>query len=51
MGAQLVTTTKDFVRLPPDMIGAIVVLDIELSCINETQIKSLLEQTLEKQNA
>ncbi|MEC9100361.1 MAG: tetraacyldisaccharide 4'-kinase [Pseudomonadota bacterium] len=51
MGAQLVTTTKDFVRLPPDMIGAIVALDIELSCINETQIKSLLEQTLEKQNA
>ena len=51
MGAQLVTTTKDFVRLPPDMIGAIVALDIELSCINETQIKLLLEQTLKNQHA
>ena len=50
-GAQLVTTTKDFVRLPPNTINSITPMDIELNWVNQTQIKALLEQVLDNSNA
>ena len=45
-GAQLVTTTKDFVRLPPNTKNSIIAMDIELNWANQNQIKALLEQVL-----
>ena len=50
-GAQLVTTTKDFVRLPPNTINSITAMDIELNWVNQNQIKALLEQVLDNPNA
>ena len=50
-GAQLVTTTKDFVRLPPNTINSITAMDIELNWVNQNQIKALLEQVLDSSNA
>jgi tetraacyldisaccharide 4'-kinase len=50
-GAQLVTTTKDFVRLPPNTINSITAMDIELNWVNQNQIKTLLEQVLDNSNA
>ena len=50
-GAQLVTTTKDFVRLPPNTINSITAMDIELKWVNQNQIKTLLEQVLDNSNA
>ena len=50
-GAQLVTTTKDFVRLPPNTINSITAMDIELNWVNQNQIKALLEQVLDNSNA
>ena len=50
-GAQLVTTTKDFVRLPPNTKNSIIAMDIELNWANQNQIKVLLEQVLDNPNA
>ena len=50
-GAQLVTTTKDFVRLPPNTKNSIIAMDIELNWANQNQIKALLEQVLDNSNA
>ena len=50
-GAQLVTTTKDFVRLPPNTKNSIIAMDIELNWANQNQIKALLEQVLDNPNA
>ena len=50
-GAQLVTTTKDFVRLPPNTKNSIIAMDIELKWVNQNQIKTLLEQVLDNSNA
>ena len=50
-GAQLVTTTKDFVRLPPNTMTSITAMDIELNWVNQNQIKALLEQVLDNPNA
>ena len=50
-GAQLVTTTKDFVRLPSNTINSITAMDIELKWVNQNQIKTLLEQVLDNSNA
>ena len=50
-GAQLVTTTKDFVRLPPNTKNSITAMDIELNWANQNQIKALLEQVLDNPNA
>ena len=50
-GAQLVTTTKDFVRLPPNTMTSITAMDIELNWVNQNQIKALLEQVLDNSNA
>ena len=50
-GAQLVTTTKDFVRLPPNTKNSVIAMDIELNWANQNQIKALLEQVLDNPNA
>ncbi len=50
-GAQLVTTTKDFVRLPPNTKNSVIAMDIELNWANQNRIKALLEQVLDNPNA
>jgi len=46
LGAQLVTTQKDFVRLPENLRAGIVPVDVKVTWENEDQLNVLLQQVM-----